>query len=310
MKISFLSLLIFISITGTLFTSCQKEEDVDRNAPVANAGNSLSIQLPVNTVTLNGSGTTSNGHIVGYLWSLVSGPNVPVIVSPSSPSTVINGLIAGNYIFQFMVVDNAGLSGIDTASVAVRPAIQQTLTLQPAANNSNELNFAGNSSLNGSAHDIDLDAGAWTMGGSPWFLRGAFKFDLSSIPASSTIISAKLSLYSNPTPINGDQINANSGTNNAMYLRRITGSWNGNTATWQTQPTTSITDQIAIAHTGSSSLDLIDIDVTALATTMYTTNNYGFMIMLQNETAYTIRQFCSSNHSIAAKRPKLVIVYQ
>src|SRR5215213_821866 len=85
--------------------ACQKEDlpDVDF-VPVANAGNSQSIQLPVSATTLTGSGSSQNGKIVGYLWSLVSGPNVPVIASPSSPATAVNSMVAGTYVFQFAVI--------------------------------------------------------------------------------------------------------------------------------------------------------------------------------------------------------------
>ena len=294
-----------------LSVCCQKEkENLTLNIPVAIAGNSQTIQLPTSAATFTGSGTSKNGKIVGYLWSLVSGPNVPVILSPSSATTIVNNLTAGTYLFQFMVVDSIGLSGVDTLSLLVNPAPAQTLNLQPANSTENELNFAVHNGLNVSSHDIDLDAQAWTKGGTPLTVRGAFKFDLSAIPANATIVSAKLSLYSNPTPINGDQIVANSGANNAMYIRRITTNWSGTTATWQTQPSTDISSQILIPHTSQPFLDLIDVDVKNLVSTMVSTNNYGFMITLQNEVTLTTRQFCSSNHSNAAKRPKLVVVYQ
>ena len=305
LKISALSTLFF------LFFGCQKEnEELTLNIPEANAGIYQTIQLPTSNVTLNGSGVSKNGKIVGYLWSLVSGPTVPAIASPSSPSTAVSALVAGTYIFQFAVIDSVGLTGVDTTSVIVKPAAIQTLSLQPATNHVNELNFALWGTQNASAHDIDIDAGAWTWNGLPLLIRGAFKFDLSGIPANASILSAKLSLYSNPTPINGDLINANSGSNNAMYIRRITSSWNGTTATWQTQPSTETANQILIPHTASPSLDLVDIDVKEMVTTMHQTANYGFMITLQNEQAFTIRQFASSNHTNAAKRPKLVVTYQ
>jgi hypothetical protein len=294
-----------------LSVCCQKEnEELTLNIPVATAGNSQTIQLPTSMVTLTGSGTSKNGKIVGYLWSLVSGPNVPLILSPSSATTIINNLTVGSYLFQLMVVDSIGLTGVDTLSISVNPAPAQTLSFQPANNTANELNFAVHNGLNVSSHDIDLDAQAWTKGGTALTARGAFKFDLSAIPANATIVSAKLSLYSNPAPINGDQIVANSGSNNAMYIRRITSNWSGLTATWQTQPSTDLSSQILIPHTNQPFLDLLDIDVKNLVSTMVSTNNYGFMITLQNEVTYTTRQFCSSNHSSAAKRPKLVVVYQ
>ncbi len=306
-RIPTLALLIAI-----LFISCQKDVDTPPiNPPVAEAGPAQAIQLPASTVTLTGSGTTQNGSITGYLWSLVSGPNVPVITSPSSPTTTFTGFVAGKYIFQFLVTDNTGLTDVDTTSVTFTAAPIQTLTLQPGNNTANEIHFAGNDmGYNASAHDIDINAGSWTTGGTPLNMRGAFKFDLSTIPAGATILTAKLSLYTNPTLINGDLTNANSGTNNAFYIRRITSNWSGTTATWQTQPSNTTANQITIPHTNLSTLDLVDIDVVNIVKDMQTSNNYGFIMILQNETPYTIRQFCSSVHPVANKRPKLVVTYQ
>jgi hypothetical protein len=309
---------IYLAFIACIFTGCKKDNDpadvdvtdVDPKPPVAETGNSQSIQLPVNTVLLAGTGTTTNGKIIGYLWSLISGPNIPGIESPSSPTTIVDGLIAGTYHFQFMVIDSAGLTGVDTTSVIVNQAVQQTITLQPSGIASDEANIAVIGGSDASSHDKDIDAAAWTNGGSPTFIRGAFKFDLSSIPANATIISAKLSLYSIHDPTNGDLINANSGTNNAMYIRRIISAWDGNTVTWQTQPATTTADQISIPHTDQPFLDLTDLDVKTMVDGMRANGNYCFMLNLQNETAFTIRQFCSPFHSDATKHPKLVIVYQ
>ncbi|MBL0130841.1 MAG: DNRLRE domain-containing protein [Chitinophagaceae bacterium] len=157
----------------------------------------------------------------------------------------------------------------------------------------------------------ELVAAAWTTGGILTFYRGAFKFDLSTIPSTATILSARLTLYSNPTPLNGDQINANSGPNNAMYISRITGGWTAATMNWFTQPPVSATDQVSIAHTSQPFLDLTDVDVKNMVAAMVVgNNNYGFMIRLQNETIYNDRDFCGSRYSNAAKHPKLVITYQ
>jgi hypothetical protein len=95
-----------------------------------------------------------------------------------------------------------------------------------------------------------------------------------------------------------------------MFIRRITSYWDPQLTFWSNQPSTTTTDQISIAHTNQSSLDLIDIDVKNLVVAMKNSANYGFMISLQNEVVYNIRDFCSSTYPDAAKHPKLVVTYQ
>ncbi len=307
-----LKTFLFCLLTSLLFTACQKDivNNVIQYPPIAEAGPDQVIQLPA-SLTLTGTGTSTNGSIVGYLWSLITGPNVPVIHSPSSSTTNVTNLMAGTYRFQFMVIDQAGLTGVDTVSVTVNPSAIQTLTLQPA-NNPNEVMLGF---WNGDFTDrlpTDLAGCAWTRFGDPLNTRAIFKFDLSSIPANATIISAKLSLYSNPTPLLGSNfIDANSGPANALFIERVTTAWNPVTITWQTQPGTDFTTQVSIPHTNLTTLDLIDIDVKNQVTPMVlSNNNFGFKVRLQSETIYNLRDFCSSRHAATAKHPKLVITYQ
>ena len=316
MKLIFKTTIAFLFL-AVFFSSCQKDiisnpANTNLTPPAVDAGIPQTIMLPVSSATLNGTATSSNGPIVGYLWSLISGPNVPVVHSPSLPSTLVSGMIAGNYRFQFMVIDSAGLTGVDTTSIRV---IQnqnpiQTLTLQPGSNtNEATLTWTNSGSTTGANFVLqELLAMAWTTGGEPFIGRGLFKFDLSAIPANATIISAKLSLYSTPNPLNGNQVDANLGTNNAMYVERITSSWNS-TLSWPNQPLGDVGTQVSIPHTNQSTLDLIDVNVTNLVIPIIANNN-GFKIRLQNETIYNLRNFCSSKHANTAKRPKLVITYQ
>ena len=313
MKTFFKSLFVSFCLVLSA-ASCQKESDTiiageNIKPPYAYAGLSQVIQGPVQMLTLTGTDSTKNGTITGRLWSVISGPNVPVIVRPSSAITNVSAVVYGTYSFQYMVIDSAGLSGVDTMTVQVVAPPIRTSILQPV-NNSAELNFAGwASGGNLSSHQKALEATAWTNG-AVFYTRGAFKFDLSQIPVGSTIISAKLSLYSIPDPMNGDGINANGGTNNAMFIQRITSGWNAGTATWGTQPGTTTADQVTVAHTNSPSLDITDMDVKNIVSAMVNTANNGFMMRLQNESIYNVRGFCSSVHINVSKHPKLVVVYQ
>lgn len=303
--------VVFLLIAGLFFIGCKKETinnaagNSDR--PSANAGPSQTVQG--GSVTLNGTATSYNGPITGYLWSLISGPNLPDIMTPSASATSVENLIPGTYLFQFAVIDSAGLTGVDTTSVIVTAGSIQTLTSQPN-NNPWEINFYGNSVLNGTGHAVQLDAAAWTSGGNPVYVHGAFHFDLSSIPAGASILSAKLSLYSAPDPMAGNLTTANSGPDNSFYIRQIASAWTAAGSTWANQPVTTTNNQVAVPHTDQSFLDVIDADVTNLVSAMHSGNNYGFMISLQNETFYNIRQFCSSIHADATKHPKLVVTYQ
>ena len=291
-------------------TSCEKDADIVLNVvPKADAGTPKAITLPTNNVTLSGTGTDSDGTIVAYLWSQVSGPSSTIIVNPGSASTVVNGFVQGNYVFQLMVTDDDGATGVDTVSVSVAQAPQQTLTLQPSDNTFERLLF-GNTVTEQSNHAVELTASTWTAGGQVVFVRGAFGFDLSSIPSTATIISAKLTLYSNPTPLNGSLTVPNEGPANAMLIRRITNSWVPASTFWLNQPSTTSTDQIVIPHTSLPSLDLVDVDVKNMVATMVSSGNYGFMIQLQNEAIYNMRNFCSSLHAQSAKHPKLVVAYR
>ena len=90
--------------------------------PVANAGSDQSITLPVNTLSLSGSGTDADGTIVSYRWTKISGPSSYTIVNANSPNTNITGLVQGTYQFQLKVTDNKGATGTDIIQVIVNAA--------------------------------------------------------------------------------------------------------------------------------------------------------------------------------------------
>lgn len=290
------------------FIGCQKEETKPLPIPpTAIAGNSQTVQLPTNTITIVGTGSTTNANITGYLWSLISGPNVPVISSPSSATTAIKGLILGTYIFQFAVIDNAGLTGIDTISVLVKAALQQTVTIQPA-NNPNDTHV-DSYNLVGGAGDTEIEIGSWTVNGASTNWRSFIKFDQNQVPTNAIIINATLYLYAMPTPKIGSGVNSQSGTANAFHVERITANWNPAQLYWNSQPISTIVNRVTVPQSTSSTANSI-IDVTGILQDMQINGNFGFAFRLQSETIYNMREYASSFYSNAALHPKLVITYQ
>ena len=94
-------------------------------APIANAGNNQTITLPVNSVTINGSGTDPDGTVVSYQWTRISGPTTYIIVFPTQAQTVINNLVQGTYQFELRVTDNLGAVGRDTITITVNAVPNQ-----------------------------------------------------------------------------------------------------------------------------------------------------------------------------------------
>ena len=152
-------------LTGILFLSaCQKEEL--NKIPVANAGPSQEHQLPLTNITLSGTGVDADGEVLAYLWSQVSGPSSTLIENPGNKETKVSGFKVGTYVYQLMVTDDDGATGVDTLSVKINPSPEVTLTLQPA-NNNNEFSLAslGNSDLT-NRNALDIPIINWTISGS------------------------------------------------------------------------------------------------------------------------------------------------
>jgi len=299
------------AFTMMLFVvSCTKDDFVENKVPVADAGQSKTIAYP-DSVVLSGTGTDADGKVVAYLWSQVSGPASSIIVNPGAASTAIKFSAQGSYVFQLMVTDDKGATGVDTVGVVVNAPLTKILTLQPYDNRTEYQLVTLNGSDVSGFGSKDFETDAWTANGNPYNFRALLKFDLTTIPASATIKSAHLYLYSNPAPSSGNQVDANYGSSNAMLVQQITTPWTTTSATWANQPSVTTTNQIIVAQAPQGRLDL-DLDVTAsVASMVNNSTNYGWFFRLQNEVIYNSRIFVGSrNTTYPDKRPKIVITYQ
>jgi predicted peptidase len=95
------------------------------STPAANAGSDQTIVQPASTVTLNGSGSDSDGTIT-YAWTKVSGSG-STISSPIAASTGVTGLTPGVYVYRLTVTDNRGATKSDDVQVSVASAHVETL---------------------------------------------------------------------------------------------------------------------------------------------------------------------------------------
>lgn len=155
-------------------------------------------------------------------------------------------------------------------------------------------------------NDVQLDAVAWTNGGSPSDVRAFLEFDLSAIPPNSVVTSARLSLYFRVGTTSVPQ----SGRNNTVLQRVATG-WDEHTITWPTQPATLIDDQVFIGQRTPADPDLENINVTALVSDMVKnpTLNHGFRLALEDESPNASMILSSSDWTDPASRPKLEVCY-
>jgi dienelactone hydrolase len=88
----------------------------------ANAGSDKAITLPINSVTLTGTGSATNATITSYHWTQTSGPNTAVFADAWSGQTTVSGLAQGTYVFTFTATASSGKAASDQVTVTVNAA--------------------------------------------------------------------------------------------------------------------------------------------------------------------------------------------
>ncbi|MBO9730981.1 MAG: T9SS type A sorting domain-containing protein [Chitinophaga sp.] len=126
--------------------------------PVANAGNNLQIQLPVNTAALDGSGSTdADGQITTWLWKKTAGPAGGDLSAAGVAKTNVNNLQEGTYTFQLTVTDNAGATNSADVNITVLPAVAQNKPPVANAGNSIQVQLPVNTAALDGSGSTDAD---------------------------------------------------------------------------------------------------------------------------------------------------------
>ncbi|PTB96538.1 hypothetical protein C9994_06855, partial [Marivirga lumbricoides] len=105
-------------------------EALANQPPTVNAGQNQLIFAPQSSVEVSGHVEDGDGSISSVLWTMISGPNTPVIANASSVDTEISNLVLGTYVFRLEAIDNQGLAGFDQLSIRIN---EQSVNLPPNA---------------------------------------------------------------------------------------------------------------------------------------------------------------------------------
>lgn len=72
--------------------------------------------------TMNLSGNSTGAFTSTAKWRRISGPNVPTITNPGSPTTSVTGFVAGTYVFQYYAKCSDGINVTDNVTITVQAA--------------------------------------------------------------------------------------------------------------------------------------------------------------------------------------------
>ena len=129
--------------------------------------------------------------------------------------------------------------------------------------------------------------------------RSLVRFDISSIPAASTVTSATLTLC---------VVNASASAIGSIHeVRRVTAVWGETTTTWNNQP--SVSASVTGTITAPDSPSCVNLAVTSdVQAWVDGTANNGWRVSNQDEGIGTIK-YGTREHSSASSRPKLEVTY-
>lgn len=165
-----------------------------------------------------------------------------------------------------------------------------------------------------SSQATGIQAYTWTNDshGVPLYIgRSLFRYDLSSIPAHSTILSARMYFYADLNAGDGVAGQPTYGSDNAGLLQKITTPWNVTTVTFNNQPSVTTTRQKTLPQSASTAQNYV-VNVTDFVQDWVNVpdSNYGLLLRMKQETTPYNSLLFTSGNAAAGLKPKLIICYQ
>lgn len=256
-----------------------------------------------NQVLLPGSSTSAQNYTVGVtslVQDMLTFGNYGFMLTMQDEVTYYKSLM-------FASSDNTVTSRCPLLKVSYTNNSVTTASITLCQGNGEDAYLAsGSPSTNYGSHP-SIGGNTWTCTGNLCNSRGLFKFDLTSIPSGATITNASLQLFAD---LNWSTSPTTGGPSNAGYLSRVTSAWSENSVTWDSQPTTTNSNQVTIPGSTSTAQNYT-LNVTSLVQDMYANTNYGFMLKMQDEINYykSLMFASSDNTNSATKCPMLIVSY-
>ncbi len=98
------------------------DTEASTEEPVVSAGSDMIITLPTTEATINGSASTTEGEIVTYAWTKVSGGNAITLTNTNSAALKVSKLTSGSHVFRLTATSNNGLAKSDDMTLTVNAA--------------------------------------------------------------------------------------------------------------------------------------------------------------------------------------------
>jgi hypothetical protein len=96
------------------------DDGLPADGSVSNAGANITVSLPSNSATLDGSASSDPaGAIKAWSWTKISGPEQHNIANASVSTTTVSNLVEGTYQFKLVVWDSKWVPYADTVIVTV-----------------------------------------------------------------------------------------------------------------------------------------------------------------------------------------------